>query len=486
MREQYGVSFQEASTPLTLPLEAIELDAFRQRHAHDTFWCGLLLGGCGVQLTTKLYTDRVCHFAHHPGAEGHCGRRDRGVASADHLYVKASAAAWLRTAGHPEDQVRFDFARPDGAEIGSVLDIRFKERGLRVHLDQAVAPVWDEDGLEPVLGLSVPVDRDTLIDRWYIHRIRLDSIGTTRQVQIGTEAFKRPTKWFELDECEVTERGLSTPAVERIIRNHNTRPVSGRPATPTRKVPDQNARAQLLLRKLAEGQKVGSVLLVSQVSGQLAALTGLSAEGQAQARAAVASTQSWLEEQEAVRQNLFARLQHALDVQDLEQLRTLRVTANATASHDRTVEESAIIEAAGELLAADARERHEEILAAELQAEQARRAADRVRALLSALRRPPTGLRSQRRDWIRASVRKLLVAAEQADSVLSAREREHIESWKTRVGTGGAPTRGARSAGGERQVHEVACPACRAEAGVRCDTPRGYHPSRMARLRRSR
>jgi hypothetical protein len=30
-----------------LPLEAIELDAFRRRHEHDTFWCGLLLGGYG-------------------------------------------------------------------------------------------------------------------------------------------------------------------------------------------------------------------------------------------------------------------------------------------------------------------------------------------------------------------------------------------------------------------------------------------------------
>ncbi|MEV6593981.1 hypothetical protein [Streptomyces acidicola] len=40
-----------------LPLEAIELGVFRCRHEHDTFWCGLLLGGCGGQLTTKLYTD---------------------------------------------------------------------------------------------------------------------------------------------------------------------------------------------------------------------------------------------------------------------------------------------------------------------------------------------------------------------------------------------------------------------------------------------
>ncbi|BBC34558.1 uncharacterized protein SGFS_058520 [Streptomyces graminofaciens] len=53
------------------------------------------------------------------------------------------------------------------------MDIQFKDRGLRVHLDGAVAPVRDE-GSEPVLGVSVPVDRDTLIDRWYVHRIRLE------------------------------------------------------------------------------------------------------------------------------------------------------------------------------------------------------------------------------------------------------------------------------------------------------------------------
>jgi hypothetical protein len=53
----------DSDEPLMLPLEAIELDAFRRRHEHDTFWCGLLLGGCGLQLTTKLYTDRVCSLS---------------------------------------------------------------------------------------------------------------------------------------------------------------------------------------------------------------------------------------------------------------------------------------------------------------------------------------------------------------------------------------------------------------------------------------
>ncbi|MFF4053605.1 hypothetical protein ACFYZ5_44095 [Streptomyces chartreusis] len=123
-----------------LPLEAIELDAFRRRHENDTFWCGLLLGGCGLQLTTKLYTDRVCHFAHHPGPDGHphvCGQRARGVTSADHLYVKSAAAAWLADHG---EQASFEYTRPDGAPLGSVVDVRWRHGALRVHLDQAVTP----------------------------------------------------------------------------------------------------------------------------------------------------------------------------------------------------------------------------------------------------------------------------------------------------------------------------------------------------------
>ncbi|MGP4085555.1 hypothetical protein [Streptomyces sp. KR55] len=40
-----------------LPLEAIELDAFRKQYEGQTFWCGSWLGGCGRQLTTKLYVD---------------------------------------------------------------------------------------------------------------------------------------------------------------------------------------------------------------------------------------------------------------------------------------------------------------------------------------------------------------------------------------------------------------------------------------------
>ncbi|WP_051927316.1 hypothetical protein [Streptomyces durhamensis] len=240
-------------------MEAIELDAFRRLHTDDTFWRGLLLGGCcGGQLTTKLYTDRACHFAHHPDS--------------------------------------------------------FKDRGLRVHLDQAVAPEWDGES-EPVLGLSVPVDRDTLIRRWYVHRIRLDSEGTARRVHIGTEAFARPTEWFGLDECAMTERGLATPAVERIIQARSAPPPSRGSPGKAKKVPKPDARAQGLLRRLLYARRVESVVMVRQVCGEIADLSGASQEIQDQLESAVRHAHIWLEEQAGIRHRLFARLDKAVSDQ---------------------------------------------------------------------------------------------------------------------------------------------------------------------------
>ncbi|MFC9863574.1 MULTISPECIES: hypothetical protein [unclassified Streptomyces] len=75
-----------------------------------------------------------------------------------------------------------------------------------------------------MLAAALPVDQGTLIRRWYVPRIRLDSEGTARRVRIGTEAFARATEWFPSDECAMTERGLSTPAVEQIVRPRSTPP----------------------------------------------------------------------------------------------------------------------------------------------------------------------------------------------------------------------------------------------------------------------
>ncbi|MER6499242.1 hypothetical protein ABT218_07580 [Streptomyces sp. NPDC001455] len=441
-----------------LPMEAIELDAFRRSHEDDTFWCGILLGGCGGQLTTKLYTDRACHFAHHPDPDGlpHvCGRRSRGVDSADHLYVRSAASAWLAGRG---EQATFEYTRTEGAPIGSIVDVRWQHGALRVHLDQAVTPVWD-DGVEPVLGTMVPVDRDTLIRRWYVHRIRLNSVGTARHVQIGTEAFARPIEWFALDECEMTERGLSTPAIEKIVQARTApRPSLWSPGK-ARNVPEPEARAQALLRRLVYARRIESVPVVKQVCGDIEDLTGVDEELQEQLEAAVRHARIWLVEQDEARRKVFDHLNRAVDEQKPGRVRRLLMRVKATAAEDRTDAESAVYERATTYfdslddLTRDAVE-------AEADTEkEAHKAAARVRSALQRLR----GYDAYTPD-LSPRVGELVRSAALAGELLTRGEARRVEVWKKRA-----------ARGPQEQLHvarrywiQRSCPRCNAEQGKDC------------------
>ncbi len=290
-------------------------------------------------------------------------------------------------------------------------------------------PVWDEDGMEPVLGMSVPVDRDTLIRRWYVHRVRLDSEGTSRRVRIGTEAFARPIEWFALDECEMTERGLSTPAVEQIVRSRSTRPASTWGTGRTVKVPPAQARAQTLLRKLDDARLVGSVVVVTRVRHEIAALTGVEGELEERLAAVVADADRWLQEQERARQELFHDLEQAVAGQEADVVRPLLVRANAIASHHRTEAETVIADAAAACLDAQVRQRQAEV--ATLRAAQAevraRGEAERVKELLAALEGRGTG-RSRRA--MRETVKDLARAAAAAGPYLEAHQRHQVETWR--------------------------------------------------------
>ncbi|MFD7532215.1 hypothetical protein ACFV8E_32250 [Streptomyces sp. NPDC059849] len=438
-------------------MEAIELDAFRRAHEDDTFWCGTLLGGCGGQLTTKLYTDRACHFAHHPGPDGlpHvCGRRARGVDSADHLYVRSAAAAWLGSRG---EEAHFEYARPGGAPLGSVVDVRWRHGALRVHLDQAVAPVWDD--VEPVLGTMVPVDRDTLVRRWYVHRIRLDSVGTARHVQIGTEAFARPIEWFALDECEMTERGLSTPAVEKIVQARSApRPSLWSPGK-ARKVPEPEARAQALLRRLVYARRIESVSLAKQVCEEIEGLTGVEGELQKQLEAAVRHARIWLVEQNKERRKLFGNLKRAVAEQRPGRVRRLLIRVNATAAEDRTEAESAVYEWAIKYFESLDDLTRDAVEAEAATETQAKRAAARVRSAFSRLR----GYDAYTFD-MRPQVEELLQSAALAGELLKRGEARRVEVWRKRA-----------ALGPQEQLHvarrywiQRSCPRCNAEQGKDC------------------
>ncbi|MFE9476780.1 hypothetical protein [Streptomyces griseofuscus] len=393
--------------------------------------------------------------------------------------MKSAAAAWLRDRGrHPD----IEFARPDGVPIGSVVDIRFQHGGLRVHLDQAVQPVWDQEGHEPVLGMSVPVDRDTLIDRWYVHRIRLDSEGTARRVRIGTEAFARETEWFALDDCEMTERGLSTPAVDRIVRSRSTRPVTQWGVSKAKKVPPARVRAQVLLRKLTDAVRVESSFVASQVLRGIANLTDVEGELEAQLAAAVSDAEAWLEDQVRARRELFSQLKEALAARDARQVRQLLAHVNATASHDRTADEITIADAAATYVAEQQQAYVEQLQAVAKRAREeearARRAANRVQTLLATLqRRGDTGSPKM----MRKLVRELMHAASDAGDLVDADQQEQIGVWKTRAEIGRPPTQTARPAaalGAPRPMrHEQVarrlwikrrCPRCQASAGRNC------------------
>ncbi|MFF9322971.1 hypothetical protein ACF1BP_37080 [Streptomyces sp. NPDC014735] len=158
----------ESDDPVVCPTDAEELDEFREEFSGTTFWCGVLLGGCGGQLLTRRGNVRVSHFAHFPDPDGllpECGRRSRDVASADHLYVRTATQAWLRGQGRTP---RYRYIDRDDAPVGSLVEIELDGHTLLLHMDPATPPDWDvTEAGDIILGPGVAIDHRTLARRGY-------------------------------------------------------------------------------------------------------------------------------------------------------------------------------------------------------------------------------------------------------------------------------------------------------------------------------
>ncbi|MFH8260489.1 hypothetical protein [Streptomyces roseolus] len=196
----------DSDEPALCPETPEELEAFRREHAGVTIWCGTQFeGGCGRQLTTRLCTDKICHFAHYGsgGTGGPCGRKDRGKDDANHLFAKAHVKSWLRTQGI---EAEFTFPEP----LGSAVMVHLPDgRTILVHLDRNQPVTWDPATWETILGPGVR-DTHALIQRGYLHRVRfVDRPGGGRVVQFGTELHGRGTEhWDALDDIVLTPGGL--------------------------------------------------------------------------------------------------------------------------------------------------------------------------------------------------------------------------------------------------------------------------------------
>jgi hypothetical protein len=216
------IGHKNSDVPVILPMDAHELDVWRRLHPACTYWCGLQLGGCGGELSDKRYTDKVCHFAHHPSAPV-CYRTANGESSADHLFIKQGVRRLL-----DRRNVRGTVqTRNLGTGPGDAVDVQIPDsrRTLRFQLSNLDYRAWrhaaDElaahaDGIDWIFSTDGPITQDLLGHHGYCLRVRCETVGGERRVHIGAEARDRTVSWTPLEDCELTSSGIVTPHVEQI------------------------------------------------------------------------------------------------------------------------------------------------------------------------------------------------------------------------------------------------------------------------------
>ncbi|WP_414506547.1 hypothetical protein [Streptomyces sp. NEAU-L66] len=210
--------------PVILPMDAHELDLWRKAHPTYTYWCGIQLGGCGGELSDKRYTDKVCHFAHHPSAPI-CHRAANGESSADHLFIKRGVQRLLN-----KQQVRGKVqTRSLGTGPGDAVDVDLPgaRRRLRFQLSTVDYRAWrraadelteDVDDLDWVFGPDTPVTRELVGRHGFCLRVRCETVGGERRVHIGAETGSHTgsVEWTPLEDCVLTSNGLTTQRSEAI------------------------------------------------------------------------------------------------------------------------------------------------------------------------------------------------------------------------------------------------------------------------------
>ncbi|MFI0036204.1 hypothetical protein ACH4NS_12025 [Streptomyces mutabilis] len=452
----------ESDDPVVCPTDANELDAFREEFAGTTLWCGILLGGCGGQLLTRRGNIRVSHFAHFPDPEGllpECGRRSRGVASADHLYVRAATQTWLRRQGHTP---RYRYIDHDDVPVGSLVEIELDGRTLLLHMDPTTTPDWDAaQASDIILGPGVQVDYRTLVRRGYVNRIKFVSEGNQRVMMLGTELPMMGTDWdFELADCTIDEHGrLITPVVTRLkaARAAAERAPVPRPRSEKPEAPVQIGTLIRLINNAVQKEETTTVRELRDT----ARLQVPRCEGQAleHLQHAIDHANDLLAEQDRVRRRLFASLDEAVRNGHVYKVTTLSPQVRRFLQGDpvTTPQEACILKAADTLLrearqqaaqkrrAADERraaaarewERRRAAAAQEQQAQrvtqvQERKARNRARgqvqSITGRLRRETLSAQQQKH-----LVEELVLAAKEAGDHLSEAEQHKVNEWGKRI-----------------------------------------------------
>ena len=206
--------------PVFLPFDHDDFDGFMQGRSRDDFYCGILLGGCGKKLTAKRYLHKKCHFAHRPPV--HCRRTQTGEDSADHLYIGQALQRWLHRQGHQKVNVSY----PDlGSGPGGAVELRFGSgtRLIRVQMDRMSLNQWEtiraqfaERNVRAqwAYGPNSGIAHNEVKAEGRALRFTCRTEGGTRKVYVGTQHPDHTVEVTTLDECHLTDDGISiTPHV---------------------------------------------------------------------------------------------------------------------------------------------------------------------------------------------------------------------------------------------------------------------------------
>jgi len=235
----------DSDHPLSLPTDRREAALYLSRYRGARFFCGTHLGGCGWELMSKLYSDRVCHFAHHPDPKGlapECERRYAGVDSADHLYIHRGLTSRLGSAQ------RFQGNLVDGRCTDLLVEL-YGRSAVRVQFVNLAPHVWEREDealrtwlahVDWMLGPRAGETAKYLVDRdGYALRVRCEAGSDTRVVKVGTETAQGDLEWVPLTDCEIDARGITTPLLRK-LRKAAPRPA--RPAARDARRIDQKAQ----------------------------------------------------------------------------------------------------------------------------------------------------------------------------------------------------------------------------------------------------
>ncbi|GHC29010.1 hypothetical protein GCM10010348_64010 [Streptomyces anthocyanicus] len=228
---------------IILPTDADELLRWRRGHRTSTYWCGTQLGGCGNELSDRLYRDKVCHFAHRPHTS--CHRTATGASSADHLFIKDDLVAWTGRLGIKGRATSRDL----GSGPGDAVDFRAGNGGqqhVRFQFSKLSHAEWtstrdrltgEATTLDWVFGPSTvqPETVEALCDEYgYLFRFRFETHGAARHIRLRAEDPRNSTEWVPLRACAMTPEGLRVPGAELRRRTSGSRPldVAGVAAAP--------------------------------------------------------------------------------------------------------------------------------------------------------------------------------------------------------------------------------------------------------------